>query len=66
MLKTYHNLDIKFRVYDEEKLPSESPGWISINKSYLEQFPSCRKAFRIAKKTPQQKSIYKAKSCPNS
>lgn len=35
MLKIYHNLDIKFRVYDEEKLPSESPGWISINKSYL-------------------------------
>ena len=43
MLKTYHNLDIKFRVPDEEK-----PIWISrMNKYYqkLEQFPSCRKAF---------------------
>lgn len=41
----YHNLDIKFRVCDEEKFPSETARYIRIIKSYLEQFPSCGKAF---------------------
>lgn len=32
----YHNLDIKFRVCDEEKFPSEMARYIRIIKSYLE------------------------------